>query len=34
MLMEDGKNIQLEQQQEMEAQAGQIKPTKESRELV
>ena len=29
MLMEDGKNIQLEQQQEMEAQAGQIKPTKE-----
>ena len=29
MLMEDGKNIQLAQQQEMEAQAGQIKPTKE-----
>ena len=29
MLMEDGKNIQLKEQQEMEAQAGQIKPTKE-----
>ncbi len=29
MLMEDGKNIQLEQRQEVEAQAGQIKPTKE-----